>query len=163
MRLSGSWTGNVAHAGHLQMNDPYDLQRFVDAQDRVYDAVRGELGAGRKRTHWMWYVFPQLKGLGSSSTAQRYAITCCEEATAYAEHPILGPRLRECTRLVLAVEGRSAEQIFEYPDDLKLRSCLTLFEQCAADNAVFRDALLKYFRGEPDEATLEILKRQSRG
>jgi uncharacterized protein (DUF1810 family) len=139
--------------------DPFDLQRFVDAQDPVYAAVLEELEAGRKRGHWMWYVFPQVEGLGGSAMAQAYAIGSREEAAAYAAHPILGARLRECTGRVLAVNGRTAEQIFSYPDYLKFRSCMTLFEQCAAEPEVFRAALVKYFDGQPDALTLEILNR----
>ena len=140
------------------MNDSCDLQRFVEAQAQVYASVLNELRVGRKRGHWMWYVFPQIKGLGGSAMAQRYAISSQEEAAAYSEHPILGSRLRECTQLVMAVERRSAEQIFDYPDNLKFRSCMTLFEQAATDNSLFQDALLKYFDGEPDQLTLEFLK-----
>ncbi len=142
------------------MTDRYDLQRFIEAQDKVYESVLSELRAGQKRTHWIWYVFPQIQGLGSSSMAQRYAIASREEALAYAEHPILGARLRECTQLVLDIDGRSAKQIFGYPDDLKFRSCMTLFECSAADKRVFQDALLKYFGGEPDQLTLDILKKE---
>lgn len=139
------------------MNDPYDLQRFVAAQARVYEAVLEELRDGDKRSHWMWFVFPQVKGLGLSAMAQTYAIASREEAAAYLEHPILGSRLRECTQLVLDVEGRTVEEIFGYPDDLKFRSCMTLFERAATDSVVFREALRKYFGGQPDQATLDIL------
>jgi uncharacterized protein (DUF1810 family) len=135
----------------------FDLRRFVEAQSRDYGTVLAELRAGRKRSHWIWYVFPQIAGLGSSAMSQKYAISSCDEARAYAEHPILGPRLRECTQLVLDVQGRGAGQIFPYPDDLKFRSCMTLFERCAADPAIFRAALEKYFGGEPDRTTLDIL------
>jgi uncharacterized protein (DUF1810 family) len=140
--------------------DSYNLERFVEAQEPVYDSVLQELRAGQKRSHWMWYVFPQVRGLGVTSMSQRYAIGSLEEAAAYSEHPILGLRLRECTRLVMDVEGRSAEQIFGHPDNLKFRSCMTLFERSATDNAIFRDALLKYFGGQPDQLTLDILKQQ---
>jgi uncharacterized protein (DUF1810 family) len=133
------------------------LQRFIDAQARDYAPVLAELRSGRKRSHWIWYVFPQIAGLGSSAMSQRYAIASCEEARAYAEHPMLGARLRECTRLVLDIGGRTAEEIFPYPDDLKFRSCMTLFERCAADPSLFRAALDKYFGGQPDPLTLEIL------
>ena len=142
------------------MVDVYNLQRFLDAQDHVYDAVLGELRAGRKSSHWMWFIFPQVEGLGLSGTAQKFAITSLEEAKAYLQHPVLGPRLRECTQLVLNVDGRSAEQIFGYPDHLKFRSCLTLFMTATTDNKVFKDALLKYFDGKPDELTLDILAHQ---
>jgi uncharacterized protein (DUF1810 family) len=139
------------------MTDVFDLRRFVEAQERDYASVLLELRAGRKRGHWIWYVFPQLRGLGASPTSQKYAISGREEARAYSEHPVLGPRLRECTRIVLDLEGRGAGQIFPHPDDLKFRSCMTLFERCAADPSLFRAALLKYFGGEPDRLTLGIL------
>ena len=126
------------------MHDPYDLERFVIAQDPVFEQVRAELRASRKRTHWMWFVFPQLKGLGHSPMAEKYAIASQEEAAAYLEHPILGPRLRECTALVNQIEDRSLDQIFGYPDDLKFRSSMTLFAQAATDNQVFKAALAKY-------------------
>ena len=139
------------------MADEYNLQRFLDAQDQVYDAVLGELRVGRKSSHWIWFIFPQVTGLSRSGTAQRFAITSLEEAKAYLQHPILGPRLRECTQLVLNVDGRSAEQIFGYPDHLKFRSCLTLFMTATTDDKIFQDALLKYFDGKPDALTLDIL------
>ena len=110
-------------------NDPFDLQRFVDAQDRIYDTVVDELTAARKRSHWMWFIFPQLRGLGSSPTAVRFAISSVDEARAYLAHELLGPRLRECARLVARIDGRSAEEIFGWPDDMKLRSSMTLFAQ----------------------------------
>ncbi|MFV8315447.1 DUF1810 domain-containing protein [Mycobacterium sp. 23] len=134
-----------------------DLQRFVDAQDRVYDNVLDELRAGRKRSHWMWFVFPQIRGLGSSPTAQHYGIASLEEARAYLDHPVLGPRLRECVALVNAVEGRSAEQVFGWPDDLKLRSSVTLFAHATDDNGDFLALLDEYYGGEQDPLTLERL------
>jgi uncharacterized protein (DUF1810 family) len=142
--------------------DPYDLARFVEAQALCYARVRDELTAGEKRSHWMWFIFPQLRGLGMSSTARRFGLSGLEEACAYLAHPLLGSRLRECARLVLAVEGRSAHAIFGSPDDLKLRSCLTLFAQAAApspapETRVFGEALAKYYGGEPDPRTLELL------
>jgi uncharacterized protein (DUF1810 family) len=137
------------------MADPLD--RFVSAQAPVYAGVRAELRAGRKRTHWMWFVFPQLAGLGRSAAAQFYAIADADEARAYLGHPLLGPRLRECTSLVLAVEGSSAHDIFGAPDDLKFRSCMTLFAQVAPESSVFADALRKYFSGQPDTLTLGLL------
>jgi uncharacterized protein (DUF1810 family) len=140
------------------MSDPHDLQRFVDAQNPVYDKVRSELRDGRKRSHWMWFVFPQIEGLGSSPLARKFAISSLAEATAYLAHPILGPRLAECTGLVNQVEGRRIEQIFGYPDDLKFRSSMTLFGHAAPDNRVFIDALQKYFAGEFDPATLARLQ-----
>jgi uncharacterized protein (DUF1810 family) len=139
------------------MNDPYDLQRFVDAQDPVFEQVRAELGAGHKRGHWMWFIFPQLRGLGHSQMATRFAISSRDEAEAYLNHPVLGPRLRECTRLVMLVQGRSINQIFGYPDDLKFRSSMTLFASTASDNQIFKDALQKGFAGEPDRVTIERL------
>ncbi len=138
------------------MNDPYDLQRFVDAQNPVFEQVRAELGAGHKRGHWIWFIFPQLRGLGHSHMATRFAISSRDEAEAYLNHPILGPRLRECTRLVLLVEGRSINHIFGYPDDLKFRSSMTLFVS-TSDNQIFKDALQKCCAGEPDLLTLERL------
>ncbi|HUJ22051.1 MAG TPA: DUF1810 domain-containing protein [Bryobacteraceae bacterium] len=139
------------------MGDPYNLRRFVDAQDPVYERVRQELRGGRKSSHWMWFIFPQLRGLGQSQMAHTFGISSREEAQAYLEHPVLGSRIRECTRLVNLVEGRSIEQIFGYPDDLKFRSSMTLFASVQAEDPVFQDALKKYFGGEPDARTLELL------
>ena len=143
------------------MLDLFNLRRFVEAQERDYPSVLKELAAGQKRSHWIWYIFPQIEGLGGSPMSKKYAISSLEEAGAYSQHPILGPRLRECTQLVLNVEGRSAEQIFPYPDNLKFRSCMTLFEHSAADAAIFRSALLKYFGGQGDQSTLDILEHQA--
>jgi uncharacterized protein (DUF1810 family) len=140
------------------MSDPCDLQRFVDAQNPVYGKVCSELREGRKKSHWMWFVFPQIAGLGSSQLARKFAISSLTEASAYLEHPILGPRLAECTRLVNLVEGRPIAQIFGYPDDLKFRSSMTLFAHATPDNPVFIDALQKYFSGEFDPATLARLQ-----
>ena len=137
--------------------DTFNLQRFVDAQSAVYDTVRGELRRGRKHSHWMWFIFPQIAGLGHSVMAQRYAISSYAEARAYLEHPILGPRLRECTRLVLAVDRKSAYEILGSPDDMKFRSSLTLFSYATADNQIFRDALQKYFDGDEDTLTIARL------
>jgi uncharacterized protein (DUF1810 family) len=139
------------------MSDPYDLQRFVDAQNPVYDQVHAELQEGHKRSHWMWFIFPQIAGLGSSPLARRFAISSLSEAAAFLEHPILGLRLAECTRLVNLIEGRPIGQIFGHPDDLKFRSSMTLFARASADNQVFVDALQKHFNGEFDPATLERL------
>ena len=139
------------------MTDEYNLQRFFDAQGHVYDTVLDELRAGRKSSRWMWFIFPQITDLGHSGIAQKFAITSLEEANAYLQHPVLGPRLRECTQLVMNLDGRSAEQIFGYPDNLKFRSCLTLFMTATTENKVFKDALLKYFDGKPDTLTLDIL------
>jgi len=138
------------------MDDAFGLQRFVDAQAPVFRQVCAELAAGRKTSHWMWFVFPQLKGLGRSATAQHYGIGSAAEARAYWDHPLLGPRLKQCTELVLAVEGRSAHDIFGPPDDLKFRSCMTLFARITGE-ALFTRALDRYFGGQPDAATLELL------
>ncbi|QLH83781.1 DUF1810 domain-containing protein [Halosimplex pelagicum] len=139
-------------------NDPYELQRFVEAQDPVIDTVKKELRSGRKRTHWMWFIFPQMEGLGSSQKAQQYAISSRGEAQAYLSHPILGPRLRECTELVNEVEGRSANEIFGSPDDLKFRSSMTLFDAVANNPTPFRTALKQYYDNEPDSKTLQLLE-----
>ncbi|HMS84189.1 MAG TPA: DUF1810 domain-containing protein [Nitrospira sp.] len=143
------------------MTDAYNLQRFLRAQEGVYDAVLAELRAGRKSSHWIWFIFPQIAGLGRSVMAQQFAIGSPDEAKAYLQQPVLGQRLRECTQLVLNVEGRSAEEIFPYPDNLKFRSCMTLFMTATTDNTIFKDALLKYFDGKPDQLTLDILAQQS--
>jgi uncharacterized protein (DUF1810 family) len=142
------------------MSDPFDLARFVAAQAPVVARVTAELSAGRKQSHWMWFVFPQLAGLGLSATAAKYAITSLDETRAYLAHPVLGPRLMECTRMVLAVEGRDAHAIFGSPDDLKFRSSMTLFAQAAPEEPVFGAALDKYFGGEADARTLQLLNRQ---
>ena len=141
------------------MPDPFDLARFVRAQDPVMAQVRRELGEGRKRSHWMWFVFPQLRGLGRSATAQHYGVDSLDEARAYLAHPVLGPRLVECAGLVNKVEGRSVHEIFGSPDDLKFRSSMTLFAQARPGASVFRDALDKHFGGEPDPLTAELLSR----
>ena len=138
-------------------NDPYDLQRFVDAQANVYDQVSAELRMGRKRTHWMWYVFPQLRGLGFSAMANRYGIGSIDEARAYLAHPVLGPRLLACTRWVLATQNRSANEIFGSPDDHKFRSSMTLFAHASPETTEFRDALARFFGGEEDPLTLARL------
>jgi uncharacterized protein (DUF1810 family) len=139
------------------MNDPFNLQRFVKAQEPVFEQVTAELRTGYKVSHWMWFVFPQIRGLGSSRMAQAYAIASLEEAVAYLKHPILGPRLRECTRLVNEVQGRSIEDIFGDPDFMKFRSSMTLFAHATSDNRVFLEALQKYYDGEQDESTVEKL------
>ncbi len=139
------------------MDDPYNLQRFVDAQEPVFEQVRAELHDGSKRSHWMWFIFPQIEGLGHSASARTFAISSRAEAEAYLQHPILGPRLRECTRLVMGVQGRSISQILGYPDDLKFRSCMTLFAHATPENQEFMDALQKYFGGELDRLTLDRL------
>ena len=142
--------------------DPFDLQRFVDAQDRAYDTALQELRAGRKRSHWIWFVFPQLKQLGRSPTAIRYGITSLDEAAAYLGHPLLGPRLRECARVVAGIEGSSADDIFGWPDNLKVRSSMTLFARAAesADvQAEFRAVLDRLYGGAEDELTVAHLAR----
>ena len=140
------------------MPDPYDLQRFVDAQGAVYGNVIAELRQGRKRSHWMWFIFPQIAGLGFSAMAQRYAIGSRAEAVAYLAHDVLGPRLIECTRLVLDVSGKPILDILGSPDDMKFRSSMTLFGE-VSDGSVFNDAIVKYYREGKDQATLDILTR----
>ena len=136
-------------------DDPFDLARFTAAQDPIFDIVLAELKGGRKRTHWMWFVFPQVDGLGLSATSKRYAIKGRAEARAYLDHPMLGSRLRECAEAVLAIEGRSANEIFGSPDDMKLKSSMTLFAMVGDD--VFERVLEKFFQGRPDAATLRLL------
>jgi len=138
-------------------DDPHDLQRFVDAQDPVYSSVRAELARGSKTSHWMWFVFPQLKGLGRSETARHFGIASAEEALAYWLHPVLGPRLKECTELMLAVEGKTALQILGSPDELKYCSSMTLFERVAPEETAFGRAIEKYFGGRRDERTVELM------
>jgi uncharacterized protein (DUF1810 family) len=137
--------------------DTFNLQRFVDAQAPVYDAVVDELRAGAKRSHWIWFIFPQLAGLGRSLTAARFAISSLAEAQAYLDHDILGARLRECTHLVNSIEGRSVDDIFGWPDNLKVRSSMTLFARATPDNAEFMGLLEKFYRGEQDPATVALL------
>ena len=139
-------------------NDPYNLQRFVEAQKLEFENVREQLREGHKRGHWMWFIFPQIQGLGRSSMSIRYAISSRQEAQTYSEHSVLGPRLRECTRLVNLVEGRSISEIFGWPDDMKFRSSMTLFANATADNGVFKEALKKYFGGKPDPLTVKRLE-----
>jgi uncharacterized protein (DUF1810 family) len=137
--------------------DQYQLQRFVDAQEGIYADVVEELTQGRKRSHWMWFVFPQLRGLGSSPTAVRFGISSADEARAYLAHELLGSRLRECARLVTRIDGRSAQDVFGWPDDMKLRSSMTLFARASEDNADFVAVLEKFYGGEEDPATLARL------
>lgn len=139
------------------MSDRYGLQRFVDAQDPVYPQVLAELRAARKASHWMWFVFPQLAGLGGSAMARRYAISSLDEARAYLAHPVLGPRLRECSELVLRAAQPDVHRIFGSPDDLKFRSCMTLFQCAAPQEPVFGACLDRYFGGQPDASTLALL------
>jgi uncharacterized protein (DUF1810 family) len=145
----------------MTTEDPRDLNRFVRAQEHDSAPALAEIRSGRKRTHWMWYIFPQLDGLGFSQTARRYAIRSLDEARAYLEHPVLGPRLVACAEAVLAVQGRSAREIFGTPDDLKLRSCATLFAEVSAPGSVFWRVLEVYFGGEADRRTLELLGSES--
>lgn len=139
--------------------DPFDLARFTSAQEGTFERACAELRTGRKQSHWMWFIFPQIDGLGSSETASRYAIHSADEARAYLAHPVLGPRLGEATRLVLAIEGSTLEDIFGFPDHLKFRSSMTLFEHVAPQNSVFSEALVKLCGDEPCQATLDLLFR----
>ncbi len=140
-------------------NDPFDLSRFTSAQEGIYPRVLAELRSGRKRTHWMWYIFPQIDGLGYSTTTKLYAIKSLEEAQRYLAHPVLGTRLRECAEAVLAVEGRTVSEIFGYPDDLKLKSSMTLFASVTDSDSVFARVLKKYFDGAQDVRTLQLLEK----
>jgi len=137
--------------------DPYDLIRFVRAQEDDYEGALSEIRSGRKRSHWMWYIFPQFDGLGSSSISRQYSIKSLAEAEAYLGHPVLGPRLRECAGSTLSVEGRSASEIFGSPDEMKLKSCATLFACASPSESVFDALLDKYFGGERDGKTLRLL------
>jgi uncharacterized protein (DUF1810 family) len=139
--------------------DPFDLERFVTAQRPLFATALAELRAGRKRTHWMWFVFPQVLGLGSSSTSTHYAIRSREEARRYLDHPVLGKRLRECAEAILAVEGRTASDIFGYPDNLKLRSSMTLFAEVEGPGSVFERVLTRYCGGRRCERTVELLRK----
>lgn len=141
------------------MIDPYNLQRFVDAQDPVYAQVCSELRGGRKTGHWIWFIFPQIRGLGVSETSRYFAISGIKEAIAYLDHPVLGSRLRECTRLVIDSQAKRIDAIFGSPDDLKFRSSMTLFAHATSENLDFLDALNRYFDGEQDHRTLDRLER----
>ena len=142
----------------MQMDDPFDLQRFVDAQEPVFATVLEELQDGRKRSHWMWFIFPQLRGLGRSATAKFYGIASLDEARAYLAHPTLGPRLEKATRAVLAIQGRTLHAIFGSPDDMKFHSSMTLFALAGQEAAtLYREALARYWNGRMDEATLALL------
>lgn len=138
--------------------DPYALARFVEAQEGDYEQALAEIRSGAKRTHWMWYIFPQLAGLGSSSTAMQYAISGLDEARAYLSHPVLGPRLIACAEAAVGVVGKSAHEIFGSPDDMKLRSFATLFAQVSAEGSVFHRLLDRFFDGKPDQRTIELLR-----
>ena len=140
------------------MKDPYNLQRFLDAQSAVFDQVCTELQAGQKTGHWMWFIFPQIQGLGKSETARQFAISSLAEAEAYLAHPVLGPRLRKCTSLVTSIKNSSAEDVFGGIDSLKLRSSMTLFARATPDNKIFLEVLEKYFGGASDERTLQLLQ-----
>ena len=144
-------------------SDPFHLQRFVDAQGPVFEVAVGELTAGRKRSHWMWFIFPQLRGLGHSPTAQFYAIASLDEARAYHAHPLLGPRLELCTETVLKSRTRSLNDLFGSPDDLKFRSCMTLFEIAVPNDPLYGEALARWCGGERDDRTLQLLSRQETG
>lgn len=139
--------------------DPFDLERFVEGQRSNYDDAVAELSAGAKRTHWIWYVFPQIAGLGHSATAQRYAIGSLDEARAYLRHPVLGPRLQQCTALMLAIAGKRAVDVLGRPDDMKFHSSMTLFARAAPERGDFRAALERYFGGVEDRATLQRLEQ----
>jgi uncharacterized protein (DUF1810 family) len=152
---------DAIETGHA--TDPYDLARFVQAQAGTYDRAIAEIRSGHKRSHWMWFIFPQIDGLGFSETAKRYAVKSLAEAEAYLRHPVLGPRLVECAEAALGVEGRSAYDIFGSPDDLKLRSCATLFACVTPAGSVFDRLLAKYYQGERDEKTLRLLGKASGG
>lgn len=138
-------------------DDPYNFGRFLQAQEDDFEQAFSEIKRGKKRTHWMWYIFPQFDGLGFSSTAKHYSVKSIEEARAYLEHPVLGPRLMECAEAVISVEGRSASEIFGYPDDLKLKSCATLFACVSPPGSVFERLLEKYYGSQRDQKTLRLL------
>ncbi|KKK90464.1 hypothetical protein LCGC14_2722750 [marine sediment metagenome] len=139
--------------------DPFDLSRFVSAQARSYDRILAELRSGQKRTHWMWFIFPQIDGLGSSTTTKHYAVKSREEARQYLDHTVIGARLLECAEAVLAIKGRSVSKIFGYPDYLKFKSSMTLFASVSEPRSVFSRVLDKYYHGERDDKTLHILEQ----
>jgi uncharacterized protein (DUF1810 family) len=141
------------------ISDPFDLNRFVEAQADDYASILSELHGGQKRSHWMWYIFPQIDGLAFSATSKRYAIKCLDEAHAYLAHPVLGPRLLECADAVIKIDGRSVAEIFGSPDDLKLRSCATLFAVVSPAGSVFERILEKYFDGRRDDKTLRTVEK----
>ena len=142
-------------------SDPHNLNRFLEAQEYDHARALSEIRAGRKRSHWMWYVFPQFAGLGASETSRRFAIRSAAEAEAYVRHPVLGPRLVECAEAALGLERLSAHDVFDSPDDLKLRSCATLFAAVSPPGSIFERLLDKYFQGESDEQTLRLLRSAS--
>ena len=147
----------------MMHDDPYDLRRFADAQASDYATALSEIKGGRKRSHWMWYVFPQLEGLGASAMSRRYSVKSVAEADAYLRDPVLGARLRECAQAVLDVDGRSANDIFGSPDDLKLRSCATLFAHVSGEGSVFHRIIDKYFGGRRDDRTMQLIDRAPTG
>jgi uncharacterized protein (DUF1810 family) len=153
----------IADHDHPEARDPYDLDRFVEAQERDFARALLEIKGGRKRSHWMWYIFPQLDGLGFSATTRRYSIKSLPEAVAYLSHPILGPRLLDCAEAALGVEGQSALEIFGSPDDMKLRSCATLFASVSPPGSPFHRLLERFFEGQADARTLELLGRGPAG
>jgi len=142
-----------------ESGDPYDLSRFISAQEGVYDRAFAELTEGLKQSHWMWFIFPQIEGLGHSPTARQYSIRSVEEARQYLAHPVLGMRLKACAEAVLAVQGRSASDIFGHPDDWKLQSSMTLFELLSGPQSVFAQVLEKYYQGKRDSRTLQIVAK----
>ena len=142
----------------MTMTDPYNVQRFLDAQERDYQRALAEIKAGQKRSHWMWYIFPQYDGLGFSPTSIHFSIKSPEEARAYLGHSILGPRLHECVEALLSLNGRSAHQIFGSPDDLKLKSSMTLFACISPEGSVFEQVIDKYYDGQPDQKTIGLLQ-----
>ena len=144
-------------------NDSFDLNRFLSAQEGVFEVALSELKRGRKRTHWMWFIFPQLAGLGSSGTSKKYAIRTLDEARAYLAHPVLGPRLLACCQAILCVPGRSASEIMGYPDDLKLRSSMTLFALASDSHPEFRQVIDRHYDGQLDPRTLELLRASRAG
>jgi uncharacterized protein (DUF1810 family) len=149
------------HRTLTEGTDPFDLARFVQAQERDYADAISEIRSGRKRSHWMWYIFPQFEGLGFSATSRQYSIKSVAEAEAYLRHPVLGPRLLECAQAAVAIEGRSALDVFGSPDDMKLRSSATLFASVSPAGSVFEQLLERYFAGQPDEKTRRLLARAS--
>ncbi len=152
--------GQILEFGVQHMSDPYNLSRFIEAQVPVYDTALRELERGRKQSHWMWFIFPQLAGLGHSPTAIRFAISGLDEAHAYLAHSLLGDRLVQCTRAINVLRNRTAREIFSSPDDLKLHSSMTLFRETANDPEPFRTAIERYFGGEADARTLELLLKE---
>jgi uncharacterized protein (DUF1810 family) len=152
----------MEHSPNSQLQaDPFDLARFVKAQEGVYERALQELKQGEKRSHWMWFIFPQIEGLGRSPVARFYSMKSGAEAKAYLAHPLLGARLIECCQVLLRLSGRSASEIFGYPDDLKLRSSMTLFASVSEPGSVFAQVIDRYYEGKPDQVTLDALKRTS--